>query len=116
MLPGKQRWLCGHERQRVDPTSADRSPVRRAHGPEPAEGLALAAAASARFLPVRSKTAFCILGSYEMGLVTAMLTLINPRRPEIEPMAVDALVDRAPKSPMPGCLSGLFVTVHRGMT
>jgi clan AA aspartic protease len=28
-----------------------------------------------------------------MGLVTAMLTLINPRRPEIEPVAVDALVD-----------------------
>ena len=28
-----------------------------------------------------------------MGLVTTMLTLINPRRPEIEPVAVDALVD-----------------------
>lgn len=28
-----------------------------------------------------------------MGLVSAMLTLINPRRPEIQPVAVDALVD-----------------------
>jgi clan AA aspartic protease len=28
-----------------------------------------------------------------MGLVTSKLTLINPRRPEIEPVRVDALVD-----------------------